>query len=271
MRGKARLMSDRFADLRVQQQDTSPFLLLGGQVGVLLLHGFSGTPREMRPLGEYLRSAGLSAYAPLLPGHGGTLDEINRASWRLWASYASDALQELGRECDTLFVAGFSMGSLLALWLAEQPETSRRLSGVLLYSPALRLANRKIWLTPLARYFVASLPKDEESDLHDSSAEAWLGGFAAYPVPAAAELWQLNRAVRRKLSHVQLPCFVAYASGDKSIHPTSGPETVRWLSQQTQVETLVLHNSGHAVVVDAEWKLLAKASLEFIRSLTAPQ
>lgn len=249
-------------DLKVLQADPSPFFLKAGPIGVLLLHGFSGTPKEMWPLGSYLHTHGLTVSAPLLPGHGDTLAEINRANWRDWVAGVEAAYVNLKQKSTQWFIAGFSMGSLLTLWMAVHHED---MTGIVLYAPALHIADWRLNLTPLLRPFVHSYRQSGESDLHDPQAAQWMGGFARYPVGAAAELWHLRRHVLRDVSRVRAPALVVYSEGDRSIHPRSGPETVRRLSQQTSVETLVLRDSGHAVVADREWETVAETTYRFVQ------
>jgi carboxylesterase len=249
------------SSFQVLQEDPTPYFLAGDEVGVLLLHGFSGTPREMRPLADYLHAQGLTVYAPLLHCHGGTLAQMNRCRWQDWIQSAASAHARLAQDCEQVVVGGFSMGSLLALWLAEHRSD---IVGLALYSPALRVADWRLVFAPLLRYVVRSIDKPPSSDLYNPGAEAWLAGFRRYPVPAAAELLGLLRHVRRQLHRVQVPAFVVYALDDRSIHPQSGPETVRRLAQQAPVETLVLRASGHAVVVDREWARVAVATHEFV-------
>lgn len=250
------------ADLKVLQADPSPFFLQGGSVGVLLLHGFTGTPREMWPLGAYLHERGLTVSAPLLPGHGATIAEINRANWRDWVAGVETAYVTLKQKSTQWFIAGFSMGSLLTLWMAAHHDD---MAGIVLYAPALRIADWRLNLTPLLRPFVHTYRQSGESDLHDPQAAQWMGGFERYPIGAAAELWHLHRHVLHDLPQVRTPALVVYAEGDRSIHPTSGPETVRRLSQQTSVEALVLRDSGHAVVADKEWETVAEATYRFVQ------
>lgn len=250
---------------RVLQDDPTPFSREGGPVGVLLLHGFGGTPREMQPLGDYLHECGFTVDAPLLPGHGGTLEEINQVKWQAWTAAARRAYDHLSARCEHCIVAGFSMGALLALWLAER---ATGLSGIALYSPALKVAFWSLNLTPLLRYVVKSIDLNQESDLHNPDAERWLGGYGRYSIPAAAEVLALQRDVRRNLARVRVPALVVYSTGDRSIHPDSGPETIRLLSQRVPVEALVLHHSGHAVVVDLKWESVAETTRHFVERCT---
>lgn len=250
------------ADSRVLQADPSPFFLQAGPVGVLLLHGFTGTPREMWPLGAYLHERGLTVSAPLLHGHGSTLAEINRVNWRDWVAGVESAYANLKQNTTRRVIAGFSMGSLLAIWMAAHHDD---IAGIVLYAPALRIADWRLNLTPLLKPFMHSYRHSGKSDLHDPEAVQWMGGFERYPVGAAAELWHLRRHVLRDVSRVRTPALVIYSDGDRSIHPHSGPETVRRLSQQAPVEVVILHDSGHAVVADREWEIVAEATHRFVQ------
>lgn len=250
------------ADYKVLQADPSPFFLKAGPVGVLLVHGFTGTPKEMWPLGVYLHERGLTVSAPLLPGHGSTLAEINRANWRDWVAGVESAFVHLKQTTTRWFLGGFSMGSLLTLWMAAHHDD---IAGIVLYAPALRIVDWRINLTPWLAPFVRTYRQSGESDLHDPEAVQWMGGFERYPIAAAAELWHLRRHVQRDLSRVRTPALVVYSEGDRAIHPRSGPEMVRRLSQQAPVETLVLRDSGHAVVADREWETVAEATYRFVQ------
>ncbi len=247
---------------RVLQADPSPFFWPAGPVGVLLLHGFSGTPREMQPLGEYLHARGITVSAPLLPGHGGTLDQMNRTGWQDWTAGAAAAYADLKGKCARCFIAGFSMGSLLTLWIAEHDAS---MTGIVLYSPALRIADWRLQLAPLLKHFVRSVKDAGTSDLHDPAAMRWMGGFARYPVLALAELTRLRRDVLRHIAQVRTPALAIYATGDQAIHPRSGPETVRRLARQVEVEELVLYDSGHGLVADREWETVAETTYRFVQ------
>ena len=243
----------------------SSFFLQGGPLGVLLIHGFTGAPTEMRLLGDYLNQHGLTVLAPLLPGHGTTVEEMNRCKWTDWTAAVERALAELRERCDTAFVGGLSMGSLLTLYLAaHHPD----LPGAVLYSPALKIADRRLALAPLAKYVVRTLPKDVngDSDLTDPEAHRRLWSYDENPVPAAAELMALRREVQRLLPQVTCPLLIIHSTLDRSIHPDSARLTYELVGTPVADKQLVtLHNSGHNLGVDSEWELVANTTLQFIR------
>ena len=100
-----------------------PFLYPGNGKGILLLHGFTGSVSHMRPLGDALADLGYTVMGVNLPGHAATEADMARTDATQWMAAAREALQTLRKRCDTVTVAGLSMGGLLALLLAEEGLT----------------------------------------------------------------------------------------------------------------------------------------------------
>jgi carboxylesterase len=241
--------------------DPSAFFLEGGPVGVLLIHGFTGAPVEMRMVGDYLHQQGCTVSGPLLPGHGTTVEDMNRCKWTDWTGHTEQSLVDLQARCETVFVGGLSMGSLLTLYLAaHHPE----LVGAFIYSPASWVANRLIHLTPVVKYLLPKKPKSDESDLTDPGAELRLWHYDDYPVFAAHELLKLIRQVRRLLPRVTCPLLVVHSTLDTYIHPTSARRTYEQVGS-TDKELITLHNSGHCITVDSEWRIIAEKTYEFMQ------
>ncbi len=131
-----------------------PYEAVGGPTGVLLLHGFTGSPSSMRPWAEHLHEAGYTVSVPRLPGHGTTWQELNATPWRNWYDEADRVFADLRSRCDTVFVAGLSMGGCLALRLAE--EHGDQVAGLVLVNPAVASADRRLVATPVLKRLVAS-------------------------------------------------------------------------------------------------------------------
>ena len=242
--------------------DPSPFFLHGGPVGVLLIHGFTGSPPETRRIGDYLHVRGFTVSAPLLPGHGTTEADMNKCKWVDWASHVEKALSELEGQCEMVFVGGLSMGTLLTLHLAAR---RRELPGAVLYSPALQIASRLLYLSPLLKHLVATTAKSAESDLTDPEARLHLWSYERNPVRAAHELLKLTAHVRRRLSQVYCPLLVFQSTRDRTIKPDSGQFTLDHVSTPARHKELVtLHNSGHCLTVDSEWESVAKRTCAFL-------
>lgn len=242
--------------------DPSGFFLEGSSTGILLIHGFTGSPPEMRLVGDYLHQRGLTVSAPLLPGHGTTPAEMNRCRWRDWTACVEQALTDLEARCQTVFVGGLSMGALLTLYLAvHRPE----IRGIILYAPAVLIADRLIAFSGVAKYFIPYRPKSGPSDLTDPEAESRIWSYEVWPAFAAHELWKLNRYVRRHLSRVKCPTLIINSTGDTAIRPESAQYTLDRVGA-TDKELFTLHNSGHVLTVDSEWETVAEKSYQFIRA-----
>ena len=241
--------------------DPSAFYLPGGPVGVLLLHGFTGAPTEMRLVGDYLHERGYTVSAPLLPGHGTRVEDMNDYRWRDWVRHAETTLVDLQSRCPTVFVAGLSLGSLIGIYLAAQhPE----IAGLIAYSPAVLVASRSVWLVPVVKYFVPLMQAPvSPSDLTDPEAASRLWCYDQIPVPAVHETMRVAVRAMNLLPGLRVPLLVVYSTGDRTIHRESGRYTFE-LAGTPDKELLVLHNSGHALTVDSEWRVVAERTAEFI-------
>jgi len=118
------------------QLEGDPFLWEGGPTGVLLVHGYTATTAEVRPLASILYRQGYTVAGPLLPGHYTHAAEANRYRWRDWVRAVEESYRQLSARCQPVVVGGESTGALLALYLAsEHPEVT----AILAYAPALKL------------------------------------------------------------------------------------------------------------------------------------
>lgn len=239
-------------------------------VGVLLLHGLTGMPSEMRPLERHLAKLGRRVATPLLPGHGATHRQLLATGWRDWLDGARRAADDLAASCDTVVIVGLSMGALLATLIAVEDA---RVGGIVLLSPTLRYDGVGIpWtrrLLPLAHvvplsgrtfYWTERPPyglRDERLQrLVTRSIEAAKRGqntqyglFRTY-VGSILELNRLVREVRRKAGAVRCPALVVHSREDtvtsgrnaEEMHEMLGSseKSIHWLSGCDHVITLDL-------------------------------
>jgi carboxylesterase len=250
--------------LRPQPADPAPFTLQGGETGILLVHGFTGSPAEMRRLGHYLHDRGLTVDAPLLPGPGTTPEDMNRRRGGGWLDCARSALGVLCTRCPTVYVAGLSMGTLLALCLAAEDA---RVAGLVLYAPAVGLMDKRTHFVPVLRYLLRTVPKPPDYFV-DPEAAAHLWSYPVYPVAAAHELIHLIRATRRRLPQIACPALIVESSGDRDVRPESGQIVLKQIASQDK-QLVTLHNSGHVITIDKEWEQVAELTYAFIRQRAA--
>lgn len=247
---------------RYPHLDPRPFFLPGGKTGCLLIHGYTGSPPEMRLVGEYLAGQGLTVAAPLLAGHGTDPADLNRCSWRDWTDDAARALAELQARCSQVFVGGLSLGALITLYLgAHHPE----IAGLILYSPALIASDKLIHLTPVLKHAIHFWGKgaNADGDLTDPEAVKRLWSYENNPTWAAHEVLKLQRIVRRSLREVHQPVLIWHSTRDAAIDPRCGQMAYAGVGSEDK-ELVTLHNSGHCITVDSEWELVARRTYEFI-------
>ena len=245
----------------IERPDPSPFFLRGGPVGVLMVHGYPGSPPEMRLVGDYLHERGCTVSAPLLPGHGTTAEDLNTKRWTDWTAHLEDALDELGVQCQEVFVAGLSAGGLLTLYLAA---THADLAGVITYSAAIYPSNWLLNLVPVGKFLIKQFPLREEH-LTDPDAISRIWTYDTYPTFGAHELLKLIRETRKILPKVTSPLLIFHSTLDRDVRSKSAQVIYEQTASQDK-ELVWLHNSGHNIVVDTEWELVADRTHRFIQS-----
>ena len=242
--------------------DGSSFTLTAGSTGILLLHGFTATTVEVRPLAEFLHAQGYSVSAPLLPGHGTRPEDMFRIQWMQWVNTAEDALLKLIKVSPRLFLAGESMGGLLSLYLAAR---YRDICGVILYAPAIKIKN--IWQACLLAPFKKIMPKKYLKDENGAVQDAlpWQG-YNVLPIPAVCQLSKLQKVVRSELPAVTQPTLIFQGKKDTTIDPDGANEIYSAISSVDK-ELILLENSGHCVVLDVDLEQIQKLTLDFIRRI----
>lgn len=250
--------------------DPGPYAADGSAVGVgvLLIHGYTGSVAETRPMGEYLAAQGLAVRCPLLPGHGTTAEDLTRIRWQSWAAEVEAALRELQDCCRTVFVGGLSLGSLLTLWLgARHPE----IAGLLPMSPATKLQNRMLPLTLVLRYLLKYDPTTSlgDEDLGEPEAIGRIWCYDETPLWGAAEVFLLQRQVVRALPSIRQPILIFQGRRDATVHPQAGPLLHDALGS-TDKALVWLENSGHNMLVDGERESLWAQSYAWMMARAVP-
>jgi carboxylesterase len=241
--------------------DSEPFAFTptaGNGRGVLLVHGFTGSPFEMRLLGEDLAHRGYTVEGVRLAGHGGTTGDLARSSWRDWYASADAALTRLRERVGgaRVAVAGLSMGGLLTLELARRRPEELVAIGVmsapLWLPPHAEQFARRMTSVPLLRSF--ALPKLAGSDIRDPEMKRRNGiaqGRAAMPVRALLSLVELGAYLRDKLGDVRTPTLLVHSERDHTV-PFACMDAIAHRLGTCDYAKLTLHDSFHVVTLDVE-------------------
>ena len=258
----------------------------GGKAAVLLIHGLTGTPTEMRFVGKGLSQAGFSVYGMQLAGHCGTEEDLVRTNWPDWYASVEAAYERIAAQHDVVFAAGLSMGAVMALHLAAQKPG--KLKGIGLISttlkydgwsiPRLSFLLPLILLTPMgARYrFVENFPygiKDERlrnrvvaNMIEGNSVEAGNLGMTGVSL---RQLRALVRVVKKEMPAITTPTLILHASEDDVAS--------RWNADYIEAHVggpkkkVLFDNSYHILTVDQERGKVVHEMAEYFSQFCAAE
>jgi carboxylesterase len=237
-----------------------PFTHVGGATGVLLCHGFTGSPQSLRPWAEFLAEAGLSVWLPRLPGHGTTWQDMARTRWEDWYAEVDRGFDELRMHADEIFVMGLSMGGCLALRLAERRGPA--ISGLVLVNPSVTADTRLFALAPVLKLVVPSL-KGITSDIKKEQVEEV--GYDRIPVKAAASLPGLWKTTQAQLADVTAPVLVYRSTVDHVVGPAS-LQVLRDALPPQRLEIRECPDSYHVATLDNDAHDIFAGSLGFVKA-----
>lgn len=235
----------------------------GRRVGVLLSHGFTGSPASMRPWGEYLGEQGYGVRVPLLPGHGTRWQDLNRHTWADWVATLTEVLDEMAAEHDAVVVGGLSMGGALALRLAA--DRPGDIAGVMLVNPAVATRRLDVRLLPVLKHVVPSLA-GIANDIKKPGVEEH--GYTRTPLKAIHTLIRAWKPLVADLPQVTAPVIYFRSTVDHVVDDASEPLILGGVSS-TDVTEVELADSYHVATLDNDAPLVFERSAEFVARVTA--
>lgn len=242
-----------------------PFLFPGSNTGCLLIHGFTGAPKEMRGMGEYLANQGYSVLGIRLAGHATHPEDMIRSQWTDWTASVEDGYQLLHALADRIYLIGLSMGGALALLMS----TELNVKGVVGISTPYQLT--KDWrlnYIQLLSMFQPYLPKVKDqpgSGWVDQDARVDHVSYPQNPVRSIGELNKLIAKMREALSDISVPVLLIHSNQDKYVMPENLELIYKSLVNVRDKTKLYLTNSGHVVTRDAARLQAFQATVNFIR------
>jgi carboxylesterase len=238
-----------------------PFYISGGDTGCLLLHGFSGSPLEMRPLGEYLAARGITVAGVRLAGHGTRPADLKGLTWHDWVKSAATGLAELKNKCSRVYLVGFSMGGTISLHLAA----NYRVEGVIAVCAPVYL-DLRLYLRHPFRYLL-SFKREVDHNIKDPRARKNHYAYKSAPPGAVLQLFKLMRLVRSELKTVSCPALLFHSRGDCIVPPGNGPFILENLTGAADKKLIRLENSGHMAVIDYDKDRVMSEAYRFIAAL----
>lgn len=236
----------------------------GRRIGVLLSHGFTGSPASVVPWARHIAEHGYGVAVPRLPGHGTTWQEMNRTTWDDWYGELDRTFEKLLAENDQVVVGGLSMGGGLALQLASR--RARDVAGVLLVNAAVTSANKQLLAVPLLKALIPSMPGIGNDIKKPGQTEY---GYDRVPLKALASMMAGWKQVREELPGVTQPIVHFRSAEDHVVDPSSARVITAKVSSRDVTER-ILENSYHVATLDHDAPLIFEESVDFIRRVTAP-
>jgi carboxylesterase len=235
----------------------------GRSVGVLLSHGFTGSPASTRPWGEALAAHGYAVEAPRLPGHGTSWRELDRTTWDDWYGEVVRVFDNLRARHDAVVVGGLSMGGTLALRLAA--DRGAEVDGLVLVNPAVRTDRKDVLALPVLKHLVPSL-----AGIANDTRKAGVDehAYSRVPLRAAHSMMVAWKRLRAHLGAVTSPLLYLKSEVDHVVDPSS-LEMIRRSVASTDVTVLPLPNSYHVATLDHDAPLVFSESAAFVARVTS--
>jgi carboxylesterase len=248
-----------------------PFFFLGDSAkpACLLIHGFTGAPKEMRWMAEYLNREGYTCLGVRLAGHATHPEDMIRSRYTDWIASVEDGYHLLRGVSDRIFLAGLSMGGILSLLMSTR--LAQRVQGVVAMSTPSRLpTDYPIWFLKLVSLVTRYRPKTKEapgSGWFDRSAYADHISYAKNPVRSSAELKKLILEMHAALPKVNVPVLLIHSRDDTYILSRDMDHIYAGLVNAQDKTKLYITGSGHVLPRDAARQQVFQATLEFIQRI----
>lgn len=240
-------------------EGAEPFIMTGGRKGVLLVHGFTGSPDEMRLLGGYLRERGYTVLAPRLAGHGLDPREMAQTNSDNWFHSVWDGYYLLRCMCDDIAIVGLSMGALLSLNMSRLFP----LKCAAALSAPIYVADSRVKYLP-SRIESAGKFVRKKRRKFSALGERYSASYAEMPLLNIHHLLELINRTKEHLAKVDIPLLVIQSLSDHTVRPDSARYIYDHVSSADK-ELVWLENSGHIVTLDSEREIVFAQIAAFLQ------
>jgi carboxylesterase len=240
-----------------------PFLFPGGPVGCLLVHGFTGTPKEMRLLGEHLHAQGHTVLGIRLAGHATQLADMTRTRWQDWLASVEDGLHLLGQSTERIFVMGLSMGGILTLIAAARYAIA---GAVAMATPFEMPKDWRLSFIGIVKYLLPEVDKGED-DWNDPRNAQEHKSYPKYPTASLQELVKVTHVLQDSLPEIRVPVLLINSINDGAV-PKEHAQKIYDRLGTPDKEMRLVENSGHVITRDSERDVVFSAASDFIKCYT---
>ncbi|MCG8569237.1 MAG: alpha/beta fold hydrolase [Spirochaetes bacterium] len=240
----------------------APFYLTGkgenGKTACLLIHGYTGSPAHLLELGQALNQIGYTVKGILLPGHGTSVEEMEKTTHHDWLGFAESELKKLLSQYKKVIIIGISMGGLLGLILASRYPVAQ---AVILNAP-LKFRKKEIYFTYLLQFFVRFHKITPPVERAGDNIEFDIG-YRKRPMKTIPMLIKVAKLAKKELGKIKCPLLVVQSHLDGQVAPESGHIIIKQV-QSANKELLLLENSKHLVTLGQEREAIKHKVLDFI-------
>jgi carboxylesterase len=238
------------------------FFFEGSDVGCLLIHGFTGTPQNIRPLGDFLARRGFTVLAPRLAGHGTTIEDFEQSGAEDWIGTINTGLDQLRHTCSTVFAIGISMGGTLALHLGATRGTDLAgvgcINGPVMDLPAFEAAADDP-ATPARMAAPWTNPRLLAKDLNAAGIT-----YLEIPKVTLKKALGVFKQVQGELAQVRIPTLLFFSRDDAVVDPANGPFILERLGASDK-RLVELEDSAHEATLDFDLERIGLEWVTFIR------
>ncbi len=250
------------------EEAVKPFDIGSSKNIVLLLHGYTGSPYEIRDLANYLVKRGFRVVAPLLPGHGEDKEALRQTTWKDWWSHIKFTLNAIfSQDPENVFVSGLSMGGAFTLYAAAQYPQIKAIAPIC--APVFIKSKLLLLLPILSRIFTYIPLLGNEIDIQDPKARndpffaEQLKRYNKILLPTVVSLLDLLKKIKtEELQHIAQPILICQAKKDRVVHPSNATYIFEHVIS-LEKKILWLEHSGHVATMDLDKEVLFTAIGDF--------
>ena len=229
------------------------------EIGILLVHGFTGSPSSMRPWAEFMHQQGYTVRVPQLPGHGTKPEDLNNVKWQEWPRKVESELRELQKSSSKIFVFGLSMGGGLTLYTTQNHQ--EKITGIVLVNPMIHIPH----VTPTMAKILSKFQKMRSAvgnDIKRKNVTEY--AYDANPIVGIYELTKMLKVTRANLAKVSIPTLLFHSTEDHVL-PVSNTEIILEGISSKDKERVELTNSYHVATLDHDMEIIFEKSLTFVK------